>query len=117
MSNYDEIYFMRLAIREARRSRHEDDRPHPYVGVVVVRDKVVLARGDQAPGDHAEFGALEKKWLPNMLNHVVQGTDAARDNKPTHRQLRRINGSCVATRKRTASRFSDSVNNFFRSDP
>ena len=65
-----DIDHMRLAIREARRSRHEDDRPHPYVGVVVVRDTEILAtafRGDQAPGDHAEFGALEKKLASETL--------------------------------------------------
>ena len=59
-----EVEYMRFAVREARRSRHEDNRPHPNVGVVVVRDSKVLAtacRGDQDLGDHAEFGALEKK--------------------------------------------------------
>lgn len=64
------IEHMRLAIREARRSHHEDDRPHPYVGVVVARNNAVLAtafRGDQAPGDHAEFGALEKKLAAETL--------------------------------------------------
>lgn len=64
MTKDSELEHMRLAIHEARRSRFEDDRPHPYVGVVVVRDGEVLAsacRGDRALGDHAEFGALEKK--------------------------------------------------------
>ncbi|MCI0722603.1 MAG: deaminase [Acidobacteria bacterium] len=64
MTKESELEHMRLAIREARRSLPEDDKPHPYVGVVVVRDGEVLAsacRGDRATGDHAEFGALEKK--------------------------------------------------------
>lgn len=64
MTRDSELEHMRLAIREARRSNPEDEKPHPYVGVVVVRDGEVLAsacRGDRAPGDHAEFGALEKK--------------------------------------------------------
>jgi pyrimidine deaminase RibD-like protein len=65
-----DIEYMSLAIREARRSHHEDDKPHPYVGVVVVNGNGVLAtacRGDQAPGDHAEFCALEKKLALTKL--------------------------------------------------
>jgi len=61
---------MRLAIREARRSRPEDDNPHPYVGVVVARGNEVLAsacRGDLAPGDHAEYTVLEKKLGSDTL--------------------------------------------------
>lgn len=64
MSEDSELQYMQLAVREARRSRHEDDQVHPYVGVVVVRDGQQLAsacRGDQALGDHAEYGVLEKK--------------------------------------------------------
>ena len=57
--------FMDRAVDEARKSRDEDDqRPHPRVGVVVVKDGTVLAtahRGEQEPGEHAEFTALEKK--------------------------------------------------------
>ncbi len=63
-SKPDEVQFLRLAVQEARRSRSEDDRPHPYVGVVVVRDGQVLAsacRGDQDLGAHAEYTALERK--------------------------------------------------------
>lgn len=59
-----ELEYMQLAVQEARRSRHEDDQVHPYVGVVVVKDGQQLAsacRGDQTLGDHAEYGALEKK--------------------------------------------------------
>jgi pyrimidine deaminase RibD-like protein len=61
---------MRLAIREARRSTAEDDKPHPYVGVVVVRGNEVLAsacRGDLFPGDHAEYTVLEKKLRSDKL--------------------------------------------------
>lgn len=70
MTRDSELKYMRLAIREARRSQHEDEKPHPYVGVVVVRDGEVLAsacRGDQAPGDHAEFGILEKKLKSDKI--------------------------------------------------
>lgn len=59
--------FARLAIEEARKSVSEnDERVHPRVGAVVVKDGRVLStahRGEQ-PGNHAEFVALEKK-LPD----------------------------------------------------
>ena len=58
-----DLEHMRLAISEAKRSRsEEDDRPHPKVGAVVVRDNQVLAsacRGDHTLGEHAEYRALE----------------------------------------------------------
>ncbi len=60
----DDQTHMRLAIQEARRSRGEENRIHPYVGAVVVRSGQVIGtacRGDQDPRDHAEFGVLEKK--------------------------------------------------------
>lgn len=70
MTRDSELEHMRLAIREARRSRPEDDRPHPRVGVVVVREGEALAsacRGDRAPGEHAEYGALEGKLASERL--------------------------------------------------
>jgi pyrimidine deaminase RibD-like protein len=56
--------YMELAVEEAKKSRDEDGGPHPRVGAVVVRDGKILAtayRGETGLGDHAEFGALEKK--------------------------------------------------------
>jgi pyrimidine deaminase RibD-like protein len=57
--------FARMAIEQARKSLVEDDgRSHPLVGAVVVKDGEVLSvahRGEIAPGNHAEFVALEKK--------------------------------------------------------
>jgi len=58
------VDYVRLAILEARKSQSEDSRPHPRVGVVVVRDGTILAaghRGESGPGDHAEFSVLEKQ--------------------------------------------------------
>ena len=55
--------FATMAVNEARKSDAEDDRVHPMVGCVVVRDGRVLAtahRGEME-GNHAEFLALEKK--------------------------------------------------------
>ena len=58
------LTYMRLAVDEAKKSKSEDDTHHPKVGVVIVRDKVVLGsahRGELGAGDHAEFTLLEKK--------------------------------------------------------
>lgn len=56
--------FCELAVAEARKSVAEDDgRPHPYVGVVIVKDGKILAtgfRGESGKGDHGEFCALKK---------------------------------------------------------
>ena len=56
--------FMERAVEEARKSRNEDNRVHPKVGVVIVKDGNELAaayRGELSAGEHAEFTALEKK--------------------------------------------------------
>ncbi|MGA8221161.1 MAG: deaminase [Candidatus Acidiferrales bacterium] len=55
--------FAQLAIDEARKSVAEDDRPHPKVGVVVVKDGRVLARAyrGEVLGCHGEYIALEEK--------------------------------------------------------
>ncbi len=54
-------YFMRLAIREAEKSRGLCS-PNPFVGAVIVKDGKVIAKGrTQAYGfDHAEPDALKK---------------------------------------------------------
>jgi pyrimidine deaminase RibD-like protein len=56
--------FGELAVAEARKSIAEDDgKPHPYVGVVIVKDGKSLAtgfRGESGKGDHGEYCALKK---------------------------------------------------------
>lgn len=55
--------FCELAVSEARKSVTEDGRPHPFVGVVIVKDGKVLAtahRGESGSGDHGEYCALKK---------------------------------------------------------
>ena len=56
--------FCLLAVAEARKSIAEaDGRPHPYVGVVIVKDGKILAtgfRGESGKGDHGEYCALKK---------------------------------------------------------
>jgi pyrimidine deaminase RibD-like protein len=59
--------FMEMAIEEARKSVGEDNRTHPKVGAVVVKNGAVLAtafRGELGKGEHAEYTALERK-LPD----------------------------------------------------
>jgi pyrimidine deaminase RibD-like protein len=59
----EDYEFGRMAVEQARLSISEDDRPHPLVGAVVVKDGRVLAmahRGEMA-GNHAEYIALERK--------------------------------------------------------
>ena len=71
MEKRDERKYMQLAIREARKSRPEDDKPHPYVGAVVVRGSKMLdsaSRGELALGDHAEYTVLEKKLKSDKLS-------------------------------------------------
>ncbi len=60
--------FQRMAIEEAKKSIAEDGRPRPKVGVVVVKDGIVLAKAHRGeiPKCHAEFIALERK-LPDAV--------------------------------------------------
>jgi pyrimidine deaminase RibD-like protein/heat shock protein HspQ len=62
-------HFARLAVDEARKSAAEDERVHPMVGCVVVKDGRVLATAHRGEigGNHAEFIALEKKLRDETL--------------------------------------------------
>ena len=54
---------MQQAIDNGKKCEPEDDRVHPKVGAVVVKDGEVLAstyRGEFEAGEHAEFTALER---------------------------------------------------------
>jgi pyrimidine deaminase RibD-like protein len=57
-------------VEEARKSKAEDDRPHPKVGCVVVKDGKVLAKAHRGEFDanHAEFAALEQKLKDEVLS-------------------------------------------------
>lgn len=64
----DDRRFMEIAIEEARRSVSErDGRPHPCVGVVVVRDGKELARAHRTEGRHGEYVALEQNLHAEIL--------------------------------------------------
>lgn len=62
--------FAAMAIEEASKSVPEDERPHPKVGAVVVKDGKVLTKAHRGenpkPKSHAEYIALEEK-LPDDL--------------------------------------------------
>jgi pyrimidine deaminase RibD-like protein len=61
--------FARMAVDEARKSRAEDDRPHPKVGCVVVKNGEVLAKAHRGEfeANHAEYAALEQKLKDETL--------------------------------------------------
>ncbi|MGB8541801.1 MAG: deaminase [Candidatus Acidiferrales bacterium] len=72
-SEPDDRKFAQLAIAEARKSIPEDDRIHPKVGVVVVKDGQIIAsayRGE-IPQCHAEYIALEKKLSEVPLSNAT----------------------------------------------
>ena len=55
--------FCERAVELAKMSVAEDDRLHPYVGVVIVNDGKILAtgyRGESGDGAHGEYCALKK---------------------------------------------------------
>jgi pyrimidine deaminase RibD-like protein len=61
-----DVAMMRIAVEATRESAEEPGRtsPAPRVGVVIARDGAFLGsahRGETGPGDHGEFGLLEKK--------------------------------------------------------
>ena len=67
--------FCEVAIAEARKSVAEDDRLHPHVGVVIVRDGKVLStghRGETGDGDHGEYCAI-KKFNADVDNADLSG--------------------------------------------
>ena len=80
------------AIELAERCIGEDNRPHPKVGVVIVKNGNVLAeafRGEIGKGDHAEFIALEKKSRGNaeienadMITTLEPCTRRSHDKNP-----------------------------------
>jgi pyrimidine deaminase RibD-like protein len=65
----DDRRFALLAIEEAKKSVAEDDRPHPKVGAVVVKDGKVLAKAHRGENtkSHAEYVALEEKLSSETL--------------------------------------------------
>lgn len=69
--------FCHAAITEARKSIAEDDRPHPKVGVVIVKGGKILAtgyRGESGKGDHGEYGALMKLTPADVQGATVYTT-------------------------------------------
>jgi pyrimidine deaminase RibD-like protein len=68
--NENDQKYMEMAIKEAKKSKAEDKRVHPKVGVVIViKDKLEgkAHRGERGAGDHAEYTALEKKYRKKAI--------------------------------------------------
>jgi pyrimidine deaminase RibD-like protein len=61
--------FARLAIEEALKSVPEDERPHPKVGAVVVKDGKILSKAHRGEKEksHAEYVALEDKLSDDLI--------------------------------------------------
>lgn len=74
------------AIAEARKSVAEDDRLHPKVGVVIVKDNKILAtghRGESGKGDHGEYCALKKLPPADVQGATVYTTlEPCSERKP-----------------------------------
>jgi len=59
-----EIKGIERAIELALSCKPEDERPHPKVGAVIIKNNLIVCesyRGEKNPGDHAEYTALIKK--------------------------------------------------------
>jgi len=88
--NDSDTSFIDSAIEQARRCVPEDDRIHPKVGVVVVKDSMVVTsahRGELTPGEHAEYTALERK----LCSHSIAGATVYTTLEPcTHRNPPKI---------------------------
>lgn len=65
----DDPRFAQMAIEEALKSVSEDDRPHPKVGAVVVKDGIVLSKAHrgESPKSHAEYIALDQKLSDDLV--------------------------------------------------
>jgi pyrimidine deaminase RibD-like protein len=69
--------FSKEAIIVARKSVAEDNRLHPKVGVVIVKDGNILAtgyRGESGKGDHGEYSALKKLTPADVQSATVYTT-------------------------------------------
>lgn len=65
----DDRRFALMAVEEALRSVSEDERPHPKVGAVVVKDGKVLSRAHRGENlkSHAEYIALDAKLSDELV--------------------------------------------------
>ena len=66
----DHFSYLKEAVEQARKSKSEDGRTHPKVGVVIVSEKGEITRafrGELGAGDHAEYTALEKKLVDETI--------------------------------------------------
>ena len=60
----ENLSFMQLAVDEGKKSRAEDNQPHPKVGAAIAKDGKLLGlahRGELGTGDHGEYTLLGRK--------------------------------------------------------
>ncbi len=62
-------HFGEMAIEEAKKSVPEDERPHPKVGAVVVKNGLVLSKAHRGEvlKSHAEYIALDDKLFDDVV--------------------------------------------------
>ncbi len=81
---------IKQSINVSRKSRNEDGRLHPKVGVAIIKDNKILTcayRGELEPGDHAEYTGLKKCPEANFKDAILVTTlepctSRKHDNKP-----------------------------------
>src|SRR4051794_38735892 len=90
---------MELSVAVARKSVAENAELHPKVGAVLVRDGEIIehaCRGEQGPGDHAEFTLFEKK----LAGYDLSGSDLFTTLEPcTYRKKHTPCAEWVITKK------------------
>ncbi len=61
MNSQEDVHFMRLALREARKGLGRTS-PNPCVGAIIVKDKIIIAKGyhKKAGTPHAEINAIRQ---------------------------------------------------------
>jgi len=81
---------MELAIEEAEKSKPEDKRVHPKVGVVIIKDGTVIAqghRGEICAGEHAEYTVFERKLRNVDLDNAILYTTLEPCTVRSHKKL------------------------------
>jgi len=69
ITKYLDEKYMRIAVDEAMKCRDEDEKLHPKVGAVIVKDGQVLVkahRNENGKGSHAEYWAFKKARERNI---------------------------------------------------
>jgi len=88
ITEMDHNEFMKNAIEVSKNSVPEDERVHPRVGAILVKDGKVVEtafRGEIAKGNHAEFVLLERKLPAEDLSNATLYTTLEPCTSRTHK--------------------------------